>query len=261
MTTHQGPVLIAKAGHIASIEIHRREHRNSLSQATVNLLAEAFRSVGADPAIRCVVLRGAGEEAFCAGADLSELAAHPDAESRRAFFESIASLVEEIHRCPIPVVASVHGYALAGGCGLAAACDIALAADDAIFGLPEVGIGLAPLVVMGPISRSVALKRLSWLAMSAERISAPQALEAGLISAVFPKSSLDAETLKLCTRLCQQGPAALRATKAALVGLAGPQYLSSLRDLADRSALTSVGEEAAEGIQAFKEKRAPSWRP
>ena len=129
-----------------------------------------------------------------------------------------------------------------------------------MFGLPEVGIGLAPMVVMAPISRAVGRKTLSSLVLTAERLSAAQALQAGLVTRVVPKHDLESETAKVCAELCRQSPEALKASKAAIVEVAEREYFPFLHELADRSALLSLGADAAEGLQAFTEKRPPSWR-
>jgi enoyl-CoA hydratase len=254
------PVLVHETAGIVSITINRPEARNSLNAHTIKLLTEAFASLQSDQSARCVILSGAGTEAFCAGADIAELTANPSPNSRRAFFDSIATLIEKINLTPVPVIARVHGYALAGGCGLAAACDITLAADDAVFGLPEVGLGLAAMVVMVPLSRVVNKKALTHLVMTGEKISAKRALEIGLVTAVHAKSSLDGETDTLCKKLIKQGPQALRASKQALLDVTERDYLPLLHELADRSALLSLGAEATEGLTAFTQKRDPSWR-
>jgi enoyl-CoA hydratase/carnithine racemase len=254
------PVLVTEAAGIVSITINRPEARNSLSSLAIKLLTEAFDGVATNPLARCVVLSGAGTEAFCAGADIAELVNNPAPSARRAFFASIASLIDKINLCPVPVVARVHGFALAGGCGLAAACDITLASDDAVFGLPEVGIGLAAMVVMAPLSRVVQKKALTQMIMTGERISAARALEIGLVTAVHAKASLDSEADALCKRLIKQGPHALQASKQALLDVTEREYLPFLHELADRSALLSLGSEATEGLTAFTQKREPSWR-
>ena len=254
------PVLVNETSGIVSITINRPEARNSLTAHAIKLLTDAFDAVHTNRNARCVILSGAGTEAFCAGADITELTNNPSPASRRAFFDSIATLIEKINLAPVPVVARVHGYALAGGCGLAAACDITLAADDAIFGLPEVGIGLAAMVVMAPLSRVVGKKALTHLVMTGERISAKRALEIGLVTSVHTKASLDAETDSLCKKLIKQGPQALKASKQALLDVTERDYLPFLHELADRSALLSLGGEATEGLTAFTEKREPLWR-
>ena len=253
-------VLVNETAGIVSITINRPEARNSLNSLTIRLLAEAFQSVTSNPLARCVILSGTGSEAFCAGADIAELVQNPAPSARRAFFDSIASLIEKIHLCPVPVVARIHGFALAGGCGLAAACDITLASDDAVFGLPEVGVGLAAMVVMAPLSRVVQKKALISMSMTGERITAKRALEIGLVTAVHPKGSLDGETESLCKKILKQGPQALKASKQALLDVTEREYLPLLHDLADRSALLSLGAEATEGLVAFTQKRKPSWR-
>jgi methylglutaconyl-CoA hydratase len=232
-----------------------------LNKETIRGLTEAFTSVSTCIDTRVVVLSGSGTEAFCAGADLTELSASSSPESRREFFSSIATLVENITQCPMPVIAKVHGFALAGGCGVVAAADIAVAADDALFGLPEVGIGLAPMVVMAPLLRTIGFRATSALALTGERISAAEALRMGLVSKVVPKDRLDAAVNELCAMLASNGPDAVRATKRAIADLSESGSLTFMGELADRSALVSLSPEAEEGIAAFREKRPAAWKP
>jgi enoyl-CoA hydratase/carnithine racemase len=254
------PVLVNETAGVVSVTINRPQARNSLNGQTIQLLTEAFEGIARSTTARCAILSGAGTEAFCAGADIAELLASPSPADRRAFFGSIATLIKTINHTPVPVIARVHGFALAGGCGLAAACDITLASDDAVFGLPEVGIGLAAMVVMAPLSRLVSKKALTHMVLTGERIPASRALEIGLVSAVFSKQSLDTETATLSKKLLKQGPNALKASKQALLDVTEGEYLSLLQELADRSALLSLGAEAQEGLAAFTQKRDPLWR-
>lgn len=248
---------VATSHHITQITINRPHARNALTLETLQELARAFESIATNPAVRCVLLTGAGTEAFCAGADLNRLLDAPAPEARRAFFDSVASTIEAIRSCPVPVVAAVHGFALAGGCGLVAACDIALASDDAVFGLPEVGIGLAPMVVMEPLARTLTEKALSLMALTGERLSATQALAAGLVTKVLPKGEVSTQAHAICATISKHGPDAVRATKLALRQIS---HHTDIHELADRSALLSIGPEATEGMTAFREKRSPSWR-
>jgi enoyl-CoA hydratase/carnithine racemase len=254
------PVLVDESAGIISITINRPEARNSLTKDTIERLTRAIEAASSNAHARVILLSGAGTEAFCAGADISELVNNPSPTFRREFFESIAALIEKIQTSPLPVVASVHGYALAGGCGLAAACDITIASDDAVFGLPEASIGLAAMVVMAPLSRVVQKKALAHLLLTGERISSSRALEIGIVSGVYPKASLNNEAKNVCERLKKQGPNALKASKEALLEVTERDYLPFLHELADRSALLSLGAEAAEGLAAFTQKREPSWR-
>ncbi|MFN4895196.1 MAG: enoyl-CoA hydratase/isomerase family protein [Pseudomonadota bacterium] len=246
--------------HIATVTINRPEARNALNMKTIGELTTAFTGLSIDPAVRCVLLRGSGTEAFCAGADLQELNNAKSPATRREFFSAIATLVQAIQECAPPVVCIVYGFALAGGLGLVAASDIAIAADDAQFGLPEVAVGLAPLVVAAPLSKVVSGRGLSYLALSAERIGAAEALRIGLISRTVPKDIALNETLALCNVIAQRGPNAVRATKANLLELRTLSGKGCLHELADRSALVSLSDEANEGIQAFSEKRSPRWK-
>lgn len=248
------------SGHLLTIRINRPESRNALNRETVRELTAVFSATLSSESLRCVVLTGAGTEAFCAGADLSELESIPNPDDRREFFRSVANLVASIRACPVPVIAAVHGFALAGGCGLVAACDIAIAADDAVFGLPEVAIGLAPMVVLAPLRLRVAPAALRLMALRGERLNAARALEAGLISQVVQKSQLADVVKTVCDGIVSQGPRAVRATKKALLDIECEAARDQMLDLADKSALVSIGEEASEGIAAFREKRPPSWR-
>lgn len=253
-------VLVERSGFTTRITINRPASRNSLNKETIRGLTEAFSTVSSCADTRVVVLSGNGTEAFCAGADLTELTTSPSPDSRREFFNSIATLIEAISQCPMPVVAKVHGFALAGGCGLVAAADIAIAADDARFGLPEVGVGLAPMVVMAPLIRTIGFKAVSALALTGERISAAEALRIGLVSKTLPKDRLDAAVNELCATFASNGPNAVRATKRALADLSESGSLTFMGELADRSALVSLSSEAIEGIAAFREKRAAQWK-
>lgn len=255
------PVIVQNSSHTVEITINRPKHRNSLTAETISLLRNAFDGVAGNPSARCVLFSGSGSEAFCAGADLTQLSASPSASDRRAFFDSIASLIESIFNCPVPVIGMVHGFALAGGCGLAAACDLTLAADDAQFGLPEVAIGLAPMVVMAPIVRAIGAKRTAHLALTGERIGATQALSFGLINEVVAKTDLEKRARAACETIALQSPAAIRATKVALRDVTERDYPAFMHELADKSAILSIGDEAREGINAFSEKRPPAWRP
>lgn len=253
-------VLISRQGPTTYITINRPAARNSLNRESVQLLIEAFSAIVTCPETRVVVLTGSGTDVFCAGADIAELSATTSPDARREFFVSIATLIEKIESCPVPVIARVYGFALAGGCGIVAAADIALASEEAVFGLPEVAIGLAPMVVMAPLIRAIGPRALSTLALTGERISAEKAAQIGLISGVSPKQDLAATVDELCATIASRGPLALRATKRALSDLMQTNAYTVIYELADRSALVSLSLEASEGLAAFREKRPPSWK-
>jgi enoyl-CoA hydratase/carnithine racemase len=245
---------------IATLSINRPKARNALNRTTINELTLAFNALSQDPDIRCIILRGSGDEAFCAGADLDDLRNNPSPEARRDLFQSIATLITSIEACKQPVIALVYGYALAGGLGLVAAADIVIAANDSVFGLPEVLVGLSALVVAAPLSKRIAPRGLSYLALTGERISAQSALDFGLVTEVTPKEAALERALGIAKKISLRGPQAVSAAKAGIDYALTHRATDTIFELADRSAIVSLGDEASEGIAAFKEKREPYWK-
>lgn len=254
------PVTVRVADRIAHVVINRPGERNALNREVVGLLTEAFLSLGKRSDAGAVLLYGEGDSAFCAGADLRELVALGTASERREFFGGIASMIEAIMRCPLPVVAKVHGYALAGGCGLAAAADVVLASEEATFGLPEIKLGIAPMIIMAPLSRAIGQKVLADLVLSGDQIGARRALDIGLASRVFPKAELDREAERYAAKVAGYSPIACSRAKEALASVSDAEIFSSLGVLADKVALLASTENAKEGIDSFLEKRPPVWR-
>lgn len=245
---------------IRTLCIDREERRNALDRATCAELEEAFQQAAADGAVRVIVLRGAGDRAFCAGADLAEVQGHASLEESRAHFDGIARVFRAMQAAPQPVVARVPGYALAGGCGLAVAADFTLAGAGARFGLPEIGLGLLPLMVSAPLYRAMgSRKRLLDLVLTGRQVDAQEALALGLVTRVVPDAELDRELDALTARLAGFSPAALRTGKEAVYTLCEMEEGSALRYLRDAIVLTSRSEDAREGVAAFFEKREPRW--
>ena len=145
MTAHE-TLLTSREGGVARITLNRPEVRNALSRTLVQELEAALAAAEADAEARVIVLAGAGDKAFCAGADLKGVGDRGTTLQARESFGELARILEAIPRMKTPVIAQVHGYALAGGCGLAAGCDVVIASDDAVFGLPEIKVGLLPLM-------------------------------------------------------------------------------------------------------------------
>lgn len=242
--------------HILTITLNRPKSRNALSSELLDQLFAALHDL--DDA-NVVILTGSGTDAFCSGADLAELEKHSEAQERQLFFRHIASVIELINTVPVPVIAKVHGYALAGGCGIAAACDLVYASDKAVFGLPELQVGLGAMVVMAPIERVIGKRALSELLLTGSRIDAKRAKEINLVTDIFPKNKLDAQVELIAQKLAKNPPVATSLVKEAFQEVGEEPYSSALYKLADRSALLSLGQEAQEGIAAFKTKRAPIW--
>jgi enoyl-CoA hydratase/carnithine racemase len=244
---------------VASVTLNRPDVRNALSATLIRELEQALATLEADPAARVIVLSGAGDKAFCAGADLKGVGDRGTTLQARESFGGLARILEAMARMKTPVIAKVHGFALAGGCGLAAGCDIVVAAADAVFGLPEIKIGLLPLIVMAPILRSVGRKRGMLMILSGEQVSAREAYEMGLVSRLVPRAELSPAVDALARALAGFSPTALGLAKEAAATMAGMEYGASLRYLREMITLVALSDDAREGIKAFFEKRAPNW--
>jgi enoyl-CoA hydratase len=254
------PVLLVEvADGVARVTLNRPEVRNALNEALLRELEATLRRLEDDPDARVVVLRGAGERAFCAGADLSRVADRGTTLQARESFGGLGRILEHMARMRTPVIAQVHGYALAGGCGLAAGADIVVAADDAVFGLPEIKVGLLPLIVMAPILRAVGRKRGLLMILTGEPVPAREAYEMGLVSRVVPRAELDGVVGGLARLLAGYSPTALGLAKEAAGMVPDMEYGAALRYLRELITLVALSDDAREGIAAFFEKRPPRF--
>jgi len=247
-------------GRIATVTLNRPEALNAISGEVANELAGAFLQAGATSDAWVVVLSAAGDRAFCVGADLKERNQLDDAgwlRNRvlmRALFDSLRAL-------PQPTIASVFGHALGGGFELALSCDLIVASDDAMFGLPEVRVGIVP----GGggtqlLARKIGPARAKELVFTGRRITAAEALDIGLVNRVVERDALEASTMELAGEICASSPIGVREAKRAIDrGTEVPlEQGIELEDLAWRRAVAS--QDRREGIAAFNEKRDPQWR-
>ena len=253
-------LLTSCADGVARIVLNRPEVRNALSRTLIDELAAALAAYEADPAARVVVLSGAGDKAFCAGADLKGVRDRGTTLQARESFSGLAKILETLPQMRTPVIAQVHGYALAGGCGLAVGCDLVIASEDATFGLPEIKIGLLPLIVSAPILRAAGRKRGLLMILSGEPVSAHEALEMGLVSRVVPRARLAAETDALAATLAAFSPTAIGLMKEAAATTQDMEYGKALHYLRELLVLVGLSDDAKEGIAAFFEKRPPQWK-
>lgn len=246
---------------IRTVCIDREEKRNALDRSTCAELEAAFVAAHDDAAARVVILRGAGDRAFCAGADLAQMLDHASIEESRAHFDGVARVIRAMQACRAPVIARVPDFALAGGMGLAVAADFTIAAAGARFGLPEIGLGLLPLMVSAPIYRALgSRKRLLDLVLTGRRIDAEEALRHDLVTKVVPREELDTEVAALAEHLAGFSATALANGKEAVYALCEMEEGASLLYLRDAIVATSRSEDAQEGIRAFFEKRDPVWK-
>ena len=245
---------------VARVTLNRPDARNALSRTLIAELRAALAAMEADPSARVIVLSGAGDKAFCAGADLKGVGDRGTTLQARESFGGLAEILTAIPSMKTPVIAQVHGYALAGGCGLAVGCDLVIASDDAVFGLPEIKIGLLPLMVMAPILKSVGRKRGLMMILTGEQVPAREALDMGLVSRVVPRADLEREASALAARLAALSPTAVALAKEAAATIQDMEYGKSLRYLRELITLVALSDDAREGIAAFFDKRAPEWK-
>jgi len=254
-----GVVVRRHGDHVAEITLDRPEAMNAISTALARALTAACGTIAADPAVRAVVLSGAPGRAFCAGADLKERAAMTDAEILRQR-EAIRGVFGGVRELPQPAVAAVHGFALGGGCELALSCDLVVADDTAVFGLPEVTVGLVP----GGGGTQLTLRRLGAglaadLVLTGRHVAIDEAERARLVDRRVPAGLAGPAALELASVIARNSPVAVRAAKRALRHGWGVSMEAGLdvEDAAWRTAATSP--DRREGIAAFAEKRPPHW--
>src|SRR5580765_1877692 len=192
---------------VATITINRPDRRNALSWQVMTELRDAFEVAKQDDDVRVVVLTGAGDKAFCAGADLTGMAADAGWAALHDARGELARLFRAMWELGKPIIARVRGYALAGGFGLCLACDFVIAADDAQFGTPEINVGLWPFMITVPLMRSMPPKVALELMMTGRRVDATEAQRIGFVTRVVPVAELDASVAELAATLASKSPA------------------------------------------------------
>jgi methylglutaconyl-CoA hydratase len=247
-------------GPIITLSLNRPDKRNALSRALVAALSDELDRIEASAGNRVVILAGEGK-VFCAGMDLKEAAedsADAEAEARGvADVQGIAHLINQIHRFPRITIAAVQGAAVAGGAGLALACDFVLMADDAKLGYPEVLRGLIPAIVMHDLIRQVGERRARQLLLSGALIDAAVAERWGLVNQVVPAAELRSAAMEWARAQLASAPLAVEAIKRLIDDAS--RRPADLRGAAAVSAAARAGDEAAEGMKAFLERRTPNW--
>jgi enoyl-CoA hydratase/carnithine racemase len=242
------------------LTLHRPAQRNALTPELMAGLREALARADADPAARVLCLTGAGEQAFCAGADLRTLGGGAGALAAREARGGYGALLADLARLGKPIVACVNGSALAGGLGLVAACDFAVAVDEARFGTPEIDVGLFPYMALAPLQRVVGRRAALDLSLTGRRIDAAEAVRIGLINEAVPRARLAARVDQICCTLAGKSPAVLRLGRRAFYSTQDLPYEEQLAALAAQLSLNVELEDAAEGMSAFLEKRPPDWK-
>ncbi len=253
-------VLYESAAGIARVTINRPERRNAMSYGVMRGLRDAMARARADDTVRVVVLTGAGDKAFCAGADLGGIAENAGAAAAHEGRGLLADLFRDMWSLGKPIVARVRGFALAGGFGLACACDIVVASDDSTFGTPEINVGLWPYMITVPLLRSMAPKTALDLMMTGRRVDAREGERLGFVQRVVPADQLDAAVDELAGELARKSPLIMKWGRDAFYRVLEMDANEALAYLQGMLTVTTMTEDAAEGVAAFAEKRDPIWK-
>ena len=248
-------VLLELQGSIATITLNRPEQRNLLSASMMRELRSALAWCKADPGVAVIVLTGAGDRVFCAGADLAGFGADASQLGLHHGRHALVELFIEMADLGKPIVGRINGHALAGGFGLACACDLLVAVDTATFGTPEISVGVWPSMIQAILRSNLPRKVLLEMILLGDRWSATQLQDHGLINRVVPADQLDEETRRLAARLAEKSTAIMRLGRNSFYRQQDMDFGSALEYLQSQVALVMLTEDSAEGRKAFFEKR------
>jgi enoyl-CoA hydratase len=252
-------ILTAEEG-LATITFNRPKSLNALSIDLLYEFDRALEEVSKDDLIRVLLLTGAGEKAFVAGADITELATF-DALQAKGFSQTGHDIIGRLQLLPIPVIAVVNGYALGGGSEIALACDVIYASENAMFGLPEITLGLIPgFGGTQRLPRLIGKNRAKEMIFTGQMITATEAEQIGLVNKVCASEALMEEALKTARVMASMGKVSLRAAKQAVNIGAETDLITGCNVEIDAFALCMTSEDAAEGTRAFLEKRKPDFK-
>jgi enoyl-CoA hydratase/carnithine racemase len=249
-------LLYSVEGSWARITINREPQRNALTAEAVGLFHEFLDRAGEDPSVRALLVTGAGDRAFCTGAQLGDAMT---GEGARVFGE-FARLLSRLAAFAKPTLARVRGYCLAGGMGIMLACDVVIASGDSTFGTPEVNVGLWPMMIGPLIFRNVPRKKAMEMILTGRRLAAEEALGMGLVTRVVEPADLDAAVKDALEGLAAKSPVAIALGKEAFDRAEGMSLYDALDFLSTRIAVVASTGDAREGIAAFLEKRRPEFR-
>ena len=244
---------------VATITLNRPERRNAIGPATLRELLAAFSDAKQDSAVRVVVLTGAGDKAFSAGASLSDMSADASESTRHDERGLFVDLFLAMERLGKPIIGCINGAALAGGFGLALSCDLLVAADTAQFGTPEIRVGLWPMMVMSIVIRNLGPKRAMQLFMTGDRIDAQTALQWGIVNRVVPAAEARRNADDWARELTRWSPLIMRLGRNAFYDIDGLDMEAALRYLQGQLTAVSLSDDFREGVTAFLQKREPHF--
>ncbi|POF31642.1 enoyl-CoA hydratase-related protein [Roseibium marinum] len=254
--------LLSVNGPVAELLINAPDRKNALPLAAWQRIPDLMETIRKNPAVRVCIVRGAGGESFCAGADISEFEAiRSTPEAARRYDDINVAAFQSLKALPVPVIAAINGPCLGGGLGLALACDIRIAARPSVFSIPAARLGLAyPPEALADLLEAVSVSDAKHLLFTAERIPAEKALAIGLIDEVVEDAGLDSRLTALCERIAANAPLLLKAAKHALNQLAWPTQAADLSDAQTNARICVDSEDYREGCKAFLEKRTPLFK-
>ena len=243
---------------VARVTINRPARRNALTWTALAELNRCLDAAAEDPSVRVVVLRGAGDRAFCAGLDLRQEGAGGMAAQHQARGR-VADVFTRLWSLGKPTIAAVQGFAVAGGFGLALACDLVLCTEDAVFAAPEVDVGLWPFMITVPLVRSMPPKRALELMLTGRRVDAAEAERLGFVNRVVPAGELDATVTAVAATLAAKSPSAVKLGRDSFYAVWDMAAADALAVLHPLLSVISSTDDAEEGRVAFIGKRPPRW--
>ncbi len=245
---------------VATVTLNNPEKRNMLSGQMLVELVDAMKTARDAEDVRAVVLTGAGDKVFCAGADLGGFAADVPLVAKHFATDLFLEYFRLMPRLGKPSLCAANGHVLAGGMGLALSCDLLIAKEGATFGTPEINVGAFPYMIMAIIYRNVPRKKVNEMMLLGERLSAEQAVEYGLANKVVPVGEFDAAVADWATKLASKSPVLMRLGHDAMYRQQDMAVDDALEYLRSQLSLTFSTEDIVEGVTAFFEKRDPQWK-
>ncbi len=252
-------LLVERQDGVVRLTINRPQRRNALTDAVMTGLGQAITQAGQDPSVRAIVLTGAGEKAFCAGADLTpgDTPFKPDFARLQL---PLANLARAAHACHVPIVGRLNGLCLAGGMGLFGLCDMVIASEDARFGMPEVKIGLFPMQILTMLRDLIPPRFLNEMCMTGRQMDARTAFSIGILNKVVPFAELDAAVDALVAEIVAVSPIAVRRGKYAMRAVESMSFHEMMAFTETSISAMIQTEDAREGLAAFNARRPAQWQ-
>jgi enoyl-CoA hydratase len=247
------------AGGVATIAMDQPDTRNAMSDALLSDLLAAFIAARHDDAVRCVVLASTHEKTWSSGGNLGGFAADVPLVHKHFATERFPAVFTAIGELGKPVIAAVNGHCLAGAFGLALACDLIVAKDSAVFGTPEINVGVFPFMIMALIYRNVGRKKTNELLLLGDRIDAAEAERLGIVNRVLAADAFDAGVAEWAERLAKKSPVLMKLGKDAMFRQQDMAFADALDFLRSQLTVAFSTDDIQEGVKAFFEKREPTW--